>query len=351
MRRADVESLFLQRFGEIYPRFKFRQMRRFPSRTHSPYDLALRLAFGSAEIELDMLCVTLLDGHPEEEKHLLQQISEVEGMSANRDIIPVVIAPHFSEEARALCREAGIGYFDLAGNAGLDTPHVFLEIEERTNKQARKKQPCSPFKGRAERVVRRLLLEPKRHWTMRELAKASSVSLGLASMATSSLAQMGVLTKGRTGLDLFDAGGLLEAWAQGYDLRRSAFRVYRFEAEVADLEARLVEQREALGGRYALTLWSGARLLLAREDTSPHLALYWLGKPDQLAKNLGLCQEGGKTPVFVFQPCDESLLWGASEMSEGLFVVHPLQLYLDLGSGDAEELRLAKQVRERLLPW
>ena len=59
----------------------------------------------------------------------------------------------------------------------------------------------------------------------------------------------------------------------------------------------------------------------------------------------------GQTPVFVFQPYDESLLWGATETRDHLSVVHPLQLYLDLCSGDKEELELAESVRSRLLPW
>jgi hypothetical protein len=42
---------------------------------------------------------------------------------------------------------------------------------------------------------------------------------------------------------------------------------------------------------------------------------------------------------------------GAGITAKGLRVAHPLQLYLDLGSGDERELELAKRLRERLLPW
>lgn len=350
MRQSDVQALFLKRFGELYPQLKFRGMRRFPSRTHGPYGLALRVAFGKAGIELDMLCVTLTDGYPEEVQRFLALIAAAEVRPPSTDAVPVLVAPFFSEEARVLCREAEIGYFDLAGNAGLDTPHVFLDVGERTHKNGRKKQLRSPFKGKAERVVRRLLLEPDRHWNMRELAKASAVSLGLTSMATSLLAAMKVVTKSRTGLNLYDAASLLETWAQGYDFRRSNFRIYRSAEQVIALQRHLVQQREALGDRYALTLWSGADLLLSRNDASSHLALYWLDKPESLADALRLSRTRGKTHVFVFQPYDESLLWG-KQMRNGLSVAHPLQLYLDLGSGDEEELRLAQHVRERLLPW
>ena len=162
---------------------------------------------------------------------------------------------------------------------------------------------------------------------------------------------MGVVAKNRSGLDLFDPAALLEAWSRGYDLQRSLFRIYRSPAEVPQIERRLADQREALSGRCALTLWSGAHHLLELEAAPPRLAVYWPGKPEQLAQALDLSERKGMTPVFVFQPYDESLLWGSRETSEHLTVVHPLQLYLDLCSGDKEELELADSVRSCLLPW
>ena len=54
---------------------------------------------------------------------------------------------------------------------------------------------------------------------------------------------------------------------------------------------------------------------------------------------------------LFFQPYDESLLWGAQADESGVISVNPLQLYLDLGSGDEQELALAQQVRARLLGY
>ena len=325
-------------------------MRRFPDRTHSPYGFALRLACGKAGIEIDLLCVALTEGDLREVRRFIRRIGEIQAMPPHVEAVPVLIAPYLSEGARALCRQAEIGYFDLAGNAGLDTPHIFLHVAQRADESARKRRIRNPFAGKAERVVRRLLLEADKHWAMRELARSSSVSLGLASMVTSSLADTGLVAKGRSGLNVYDPAGLLDAWKQSYDLRRSAFRIYRSDVPVAALQARLLAQGDLGGARYALTLWSGAHSLLRQPGAPPHLALYWLGNPDQLGSILRL-EDVGKTAVFVFQPYDESVLWEARETDEGLFVVHPLQLFLDLGSGDEGERRLAQRVRERLLPW
>jgi len=348
LRQAEVQSLFLKRFGELYPQLKFRGLSRFPSRTRGPYGFALRVAFGRAEIPLDLLCVILTDGHPQDVRRFLRRIKASE---TGEGAVPVLIAPYFSEEARALCREAGVGYFDLSGNAGLDTNQIFLDIQGRENAHPQKKELRSPFKGKAERVIRRLLLEPERRWKMRELSQVAEVSLGMASMVTSSLAKLGVVSKTRAGVELFDPAGLLEAWSQNYDLRESAYRIYRSWRSVPELEARLAELAPELGDRYALTLWSGARQLLQLDEGTPHLALYWKGKADALAKKLGWREDRGKSYIFVFQPYDESLLWGSQELPSHLWVVHPIQLYLDLGSGDEAELRLAQRVRATLLPW
>lgn len=322
-----------------------------PVRSYGPYGFALRVAFGRSGIELTLLCAILNDGHPKDVQRAIRRIRRAEPSERREDIVSILVAPYFSEEARALCHQAGVGYFDLAGNAGLDTPHVFLEIAGKPNPYRRERPVRKPFEGKAERLVRALLLEPERRWTVRELARAAGVSLGLASMVSAILAEMGLVAKYRGGLSLLSPWALLEVWKQHYDLRRSAFCIYRSWADVSQLEDRLADRLRGQASKWALTLWSGAYHLLQEGNRAPRLALYYQGQPDQLAQELHLSPDQGKTFVFVFQPYDESLLWRAAEVGDHLVVVHPLQLYLDLSSGDEEELRLAQRVRERFLTW
>ena len=349
MRQAELQSLFLQNFGRLFPQFRFRGLRRFPSHTHAPFAFALSVSFGKAEVELDLLCATLVDGHPQDVRRMMELVQRAEATPAESDAVPVLVAPFFSDDARALCREKGLGYFDLAGNAGLDAARVYVDVEGKANRHVRKRELGTPFLGKSERIVRRLLIEPGRRWNMRELAVAAEVSLGLASMVTSSLAEMGVIGKQRSGTSLYDPRALLDAWAEHYDLRRSPFRVYRAWRNVAALEADLARRRDALADSYALTLWSGAYRLLTSSEPAPHLALYWRDSTERLVAELGLNEDAGNTYVFVFRPFDDSLFWGRRETEGHLFVVHPLQLYLDLGSGDEEEVVLAQRVRDRLL--
>lgn len=352
MRRTEVESLFLQRFGALYAQFGFRGLRRFPARVRAPYSFALRLVFGRAETQLDLLCVTLTEGHPGNVKRFLQRIEQAPPLEGDESKgLPVLVAPFLGQEAQGLCREAGVGFFDLAGNAGLDVPGLYVDILGRSSKLPRKREVLTPFGGKAERVVRRLLFKPDKRWKMRELAEAADISLGLASMATSALAKEGLLVKSRAGVQLPDPSRLLDAWGSAYDLRGSRMHIYRSFDDVPALVRRLARLYENFGNKYALTLWTAAHELFQDTEPPPHLALYWTGEQEALAKALHLMEDVGRSYVFVFTPYDESLLWGASSTEKRLRIVHPLQLYLDLGSGNENELRLAQRVREQVITW
>jgi len=118
---------------------------------------------------------------------------------------------------------------------------------------------------------------------------------------------------------------------------------------VPDLEARLLDQGEKAREHAALTLWSAARHLLGGDPFAPRLGFYWAAEPDPLVRTLRLNETSGQSHVFVFRPYDASLLWGRSLAAQRPPIVSPLQLYLDLSSGDEEELQLAAQVRKRFL--
>ena len=351
MRQALVESKFLHDFDALYPQVAFRGIRRFPKGGQTPYAFALRIAFAGEDVECDLLCAVLSDGHPREIKQF------IDGLAADADSpelpggLPVLVVPYLGDESRALCREASVGCLDLAGNAMLKTDRVYFEIAGKRNRHPRKKAIRSPFEGKAERIIRRLLLEPERRWRMRDLADDAQVSLGLASMVTSRLTEDGLATKSRSGFDLQNPGAVLDMWKETYDLKTSQLHALRSWVTLPTLITRLAESKRRLGPDYALTLWSGANCLMEDETESPHLALYWSGAPDELTRTLRLQEESGRSYVFVFEPYDECALWGAKEAENGLRVVHPLQLYLDLGCGDKQEVSLAQRLRTRLLTF
>ena len=352
MRQAEVESQFLKEFSGLYPQLGFRGVRRFTRGAHAPFAFALRVSFGDTSLEQDLVCVVLGDGHPSEVKQLTAQREALMEAMPQGGGVPVIVTTVFGDEAREICRQEGFGCLDLSGNALLQAPHAYMDISGRVNRHAPKKRVRSPFEGKAERVVRRLLLEPARRWSMRELAASAEVSLGLASMVTSSLAEDDVASKSRAGMELDEPGRLLDAWKEFYDLRRSPLHTLRAWAPVSTLLSRLADRDREYANRYALTLWSGANSLFKdEEEERPHLALYWSGALDELCRSLRLQDDVGRVYVFVFEPYDSSVLWGATKTESGLRVAHPVQLFLDLQCGDKQETRLAQRLRTRLLTW
>ena len=91
-----------------------------------------------------LVCKVRASGRPD---HVRMALKELKGHASEfpPNATPVLIAPHFSEEARALCRESNAGFLDLEGNARLELGDVF--IGKRSLPQARAIRTCLPAGG------------------------------------------------------------------------------------------------------------------------------------------------------------------------------------------------------------
>jgi hypothetical protein len=236
----------------------------------------------------------------------------------------------------------------LEGNLYLEIPDLFLLIDRDVSRPpVVSERVIQPFEGKAERVARVLISEPGKTWNMRELAAKSQVSLGMASMVTGVLEQMGAVVKSRKGVALFDPSALVDAWVGAYQISRNPFQVYRGTSTSFSVKDLVM----LASTHWALTLWSGAAAVLNEVMPDERIAFYWAGDITELAARLHLNRDEGELAVFIFQPADQSLLWDARELTDGVRVVNPLQLYLDLASGDEIELEIARRVRSSLLSW
>jgi len=72
-----------------------------------------------------LVCRVNASGRPE---HILVALEQLQGFASQFDgnATPVIIAPHLTEEAKALCGERRAGFLDLAGNARIDLGDVFI---------------------------------------------------------------------------------------------------------------------------------------------------------------------------------------------------------------------------------
>jgi len=83
-----------------------------------------------AEVEVHghrhtLVCKVNASGRPD---HVLVALKEFEELTGKFDdrAMPVIIAPHISEEARALCGANKAGFLDLEGNAHLELGDLFI---------------------------------------------------------------------------------------------------------------------------------------------------------------------------------------------------------------------------------
>jgi hypothetical protein len=294
--------------------------------------------------------LVLENGYHDEVVRAIQRVVRVREQEKSLELLPVLLTPYRAQEDRCLCQQNRIGHLDLVGNAGLEAPGVFVVIERNTPRPSPgTPRTISPYEGKAERVARRMLFTPIKTWSMRELAGQCGISLGMASMVTTALVEQGVVTKTRRGVTLFDPRALLEAWEKAYHFSRNPYRMYRTSASANEVISRIKALPIREPDNWALTLWSGAYELLHETPEEARLGLYWAGDVAECAERLHLGRVIGDTVVLIFQPYDLSVLWQVAALTSGVRVVSPLQLYLDLTSGDAEELELARRVRSRFL--
>jgi len=244
------------------------------------------------------------------------------------DVVPVFIAPYISPASAELCRQEGTSYVDLSGNCRLVFDHSFVEREGRPNLFAKKRDLRSLYSTRSSRVVRVLLANPGEAWKIKELARESEVSLGLASNVKKLLEDREWVRKTDDGLALVEPEKLLAEWAENDSFRKNKVRDCRSPKPVADLESDLAAACRERGVPYALTGFSAAARFATMGRFSHAMA--YVRKPlDEMIASLGLEEVTSGVNVTILEPYDEGVFYGVEE-EEGVRLVSPVQVYLDL---------------------
>ncbi|MDI6802750.1 MAG: type IV toxin-antitoxin system AbiEi family antitoxin [Bacteroidota bacterium] len=257
----------------------------------------------------------------------------------------VVAAPFISDMGRELCREAGVGCFDLAGNCFLNFGTVYLEIKGNANPSPSEFK-LSLFSPKSSRISRVLLSNVTKLWQVQELAKEANVSLGLAFKIKDQLKEEGFLIEENRLLKLVAPERLLNAWTERYSYKRN--RIYEFysNSNAATIEWSVQENCSNNNIKCALALFSGAA------QVAPHVRmekafLYVEKDIDRLVKTWELKSVSSGANIMLLVPYDKSVFYKTQKIGENL-VVSNIQLYLDLkkykGRGE-EAAEFLKQVK------
>ncbi|HSB71933.1 MAG TPA: type IV toxin-antitoxin system AbiEi family antitoxin [Candidatus Methylomirabilis sp.] len=259
------------------------------------------------------------------------------------------MAPYISQQSAQICTENGIGYVDLAGNCRLSFGRVYVEREGRPNPIPQRRDLRSLYSTRTTRVLRVLLLDPKKTWKLQPLAREAGVSLGQVYNVKKLLADREWIRTEKQGLRLVDPGPLLTEWSQNYSYRRNAARDFFSLDAPPDIESKLATACRDGGIQYALTGFSAAARLAPMVRYQRVMA-YVNGDPDGVVKTLGLKEVPSGANVALLSPYDDGVFYGAADVN-GIQIVSSVQAYLDLigfrGRGEEAATFLLEQVIQR----
>jgi DNA-binding MarR family transcriptional regulator len=265
--------------------------------------------------------------------------------------IPVVAVPYMGEVGRKLCDEAGVSWLDLSGNAHLSgPPGLRVHIEGKPNLFKRPGRPRSVFAPKSARIARWLLMEPKRAFAQRELAKAAGLDEGFTSRIVRQLESQRLVAREPSGaVKTADFGAMLDAWREAYDFSKHHIVRGHIAARSSDEVLRqLAEQLKRAKIEHAATGLAGAWLL--NQFAGFRLVVFYVARlpSAETQKAMGFREESHGENVWLVVPNDEGVFHGTADR-EGIRCVHPVQAYLDLKNHPERSAEAAEQLRRKFL--
>lgn len=192
------------------------------------------------------------------------------------------------------------------------------------------------FAGKSARIIRVLLSKPSEAWTTRELASEASVSLGLVSMVTNKLIDLGFLVRDRSmRLKLRKEEELLRRWSSIYDLYEWSHSAYYSTGTLYEIATKLVAAAERNNLKYAFT-GPFATDILTQYIRPAEIHIY-VADENALRKivdevNLEIAEIGGNIIFLIAK--DDSVFHGRRKITDDrvgeVFLVSDVQLILDI---------------------
>lgn len=339
----EVLASLRRQLPELLPTLQVAVERPSPD---APWDLVLKVRSGGRTRRL--VCEVKAVGEP---RYLAQAITSLTlAARKNPRIYPVVVAPYISAEGRRLCREAGVGYLDLAGNVflrfdGILVDRLSPELPPRAKARLRRL-----FAPKSSRIPRVLLEQPELEWTLARLADEAAISLRTAHLVVNALEEKAFVEKRRGAIRLQKPGDLLDLWAQNYSVERHRhYTFYTFIRNPAELAAKLTAHAMSHNEAFGLTLHSGAAFV-EPFVRSPDMHAYFLGNRERLVRALDLRPVEAGGTVHLLEPYDEGVFYRIQTIRE-VRVVCNTQLYLDLINYPARGREQAEVLRRKKLRY
>lgn len=264
---------------------------------------------------------------------------------------PVFGAPYVSRRAREICKAAGVGFIDLAGDAYLRFGSVLVDKAGVDGKPLERRSLRSLLAPKATRVVRALLEAPTEPRRITDLADRTSMSVGGVFRVVDLLETKGLVVRGPgKALTVPEPGRLLLEWARDWSVDKSETRRYfSFERTPEAIISRIAAAAKDTGSRYALTGMAGASFVapfVRYEDVWAYVA----AGSERLIDQLELRPVSSGANVVLLEPYDQGVFTGVREI-RGSQVVSNVQLFVDLYNYPARGREQAEEILERAIKF
>lgn len=243
-------------------------------------------------------------------------------------IYVIIAAPYISETGMKLCKEEGVGCFDLAGNCYISFGSIYIEVRGYKNTKPSTRSIKSIFSPKSSRISRVLLSDVKRWWKIQDLAKEAKVSLGLASQIKNRLLDEELVIEEGKSVKVKSPKALLDTWVENYSYKKNTLEEYYTLNDPKICEKVIQVYCREQNISCALGLFSGA------SRVAPHVRfnkifIYVDGDLDKIAKEMDLKPVTSGSNVVFLRPYDKGIFLESKEV-DGLTIVSNIQLYLDL---------------------
>ena len=245
-----------------------------------------------------------------------------------KDSYGILVAPFLSDASRQICKEAGVGCLDLAGNAFLSFRNLFIDRSGNPNPLPVSRASRSIFSPKSSRVLRVLLSDPSKRWYVEELSREAGISIGLTSRVKQSLLSLEWIKEENKSFYLAKPEEALGQWANNYSYTKSPSISYYSGLAEEELEAAVMVECDKRNLRYGLALFSGARRV-APFVRFMRSFFFIDGSIEDVASALQFKKVESGANVTLLQPYDEGVFYGLQAIN-GVNIVSDIQLYLDL---------------------
>lgn len=273
-----------------------------------------------------------------------------EDIQGVKDSYGILVAPYLSDASRQICKEAGVGCIDLAGNAFLSFKNIFIDKSGTPNPFPVSRIPKSVFSPKSSRILRVLLSNPSKRWFVEDISKEAGISIGLTSRVKQSLLTMEWIKEENKRFYLIKPEEALNQWVNNYSYKKNPVFSFYSSLTEEELEAAIKKKCEKRKYRYGIALFSGARKVAPFVRFIKFFS-YIDGSIEDIAAALQLKKVESGANVILLQPYDEGVFYRLQNIN-GINVVSDIQLYLDLkgykGRGEeAAQAILEKRIKPK----